>query len=372
MRAARDPVQSQTLRIKHDSEEGLVMSQDKALTKEKLSGLLQSPGVRELDVEGNNYVIISDVHLGDGRAADDLRENEETLTTALEDYNEQGYQLILLGDIEEFWQFDLEQIRERYNDTVYERIRAFGDDRVHRVFGNHDSDWCSYSDPAKNDSKRPECAGEALKMKDSRGKACILLVHGHQGSTESDKNSWLSRPGVRMYKVVESVVKFDRHTSATKSQVTKDYEQILYSWAKESKVILICGHSHRAIFASKPYAHVLKRKIEGMQREIRGHESGEAFVKRKTREIDKWVRKWQEEKLKNRDIDPVEPDDEPLPCYFNTGCALYTNGITTIEIADDEIRLVKWDKDRTKEPRFDPLEQGVLSSYIAQVTGATQ
>jgi hypothetical protein len=40
-------------------------------------------------------------------------------------------------------------------------------------------------------------------------------------------------------------------------------------------------------------------------------------------------------------IKPVERAGEPLPCYFNTGCALYTDGITAIEISDREIRLVK-------------------------------
>ena len=343
------------------------MSQDKALTKEKLSGLLQSPDVRELDLEGNKYVIISDVHLGDGRGADDLRENEETLTTALDHYREQGYQLILLGDIEEFWQFDLENILRRYDETVYKAIRAFGDDRVHRVFGNHDLEWCSFPDPAKNEAPKLERASEALRMKDATGKTCILLVHGHQGSTESDKSSWLSRPVVRMYKAVEPVVKFDRHTSATKSQVTKDYEQILYSWAKESKVILICGHSHRAIFASRPYADCLEDKIAGLQAEIYANLSNKGFVKSKIREINRWITKLQEERLKNRDIDPVEPDHEPLPCYFNTGCALFTDGITTIEIADGEIRLVKWHKDTGKKPRFEVYQHGSLNSFIAEV-----
>lgn len=343
------------------------MSQDKALTRKKLSALLQSPDVKELDIEGNKFVIISDMHLGDGGGADDLRENEETLMTTLDHYRGQDYQLILLGDIEEFWQFELEKIRTRYNDTVYKKIRAFGDHRVHRVFGNHDSDWCSYADPAKTHSERPGCAVEALKMKDFRGKTCILLVHGHQGSTESDKSSWLSRPLVRMYKGVEPVVKFDPHTSATKSQVTKDYEQILYSWAKESKVILICGHSHRAIFASESYADRLQDEIGELQAEIYANRGDKDLVKRNIKRLDRLIRIQLNEKLKNRDIDPVVPEVKPLPCYFNTGCALFTDGITTIEIADEEIRLVKWHKDTGKKPRFQVYQHGSLNSFIAEV-----
>jgi len=348
------------------------MSQDKALTNKKLSALFKSPDVKELDIEGNKYAIISDVHLGDGRGADDLRQNEETLTTALEHYKEQGYQLILLGDIEEFWQFDLETIRKQYNKTVYQKIRAFGDSRIYRVFGNHDSDWQSHADPAKTHSERPACAVEALKMKDSQGKTCLLLVHGHQGSTESDKNSYWSRIVVREYGKLEPLFKFDPHTSATKSQITKEYEQILYSWAKKSKVILICGHSHRAIFASRSRVHRLEKDIATLQLEILDKRTNKAKKNKKFDELYRLIIKQQDERLKNRDIDVAEPDRDPLPCYFNTGCALYTNGITTMEIADDEIRLVKWHKDKSKEPRFDPLEQGVLSSYIAQVTGGRE
>ena len=34
----------------------------------------------------------------------------------------------------------------------------------------------------------------------------------------------------------------------------------------------------------------------------------------------------------------------PLPCYFNTGCALYDDGATMVEMDQGEIRLVKWSR----------------------------
>ena len=345
------------------------MSQDKALTKQRLSELWQSPKIPVLDLHANKYVIISDVHLGDGGDADDLHHNENALLTALDHYNHEGYSLILLGDIEEFWQFDLDKIKSRYHDTVYKSIRAFGDDRVYRVFGNHDSEWRGFPDPAKNAPAKHVGAAEALKMKDEQGNLRILLVHGHHGSTESDKNSWFSRFWVRVYRKVEPLIKFDPHTEATKSQIMKDYEQILYSWAKESKVMLICGHSHRAIFASKSYTDRLEDKIAELQAEIYANRTNVDLVKRNIKEIGRLLKKSLQEKLKGRDIDPTEADGEPLPCYFNTGCALYTDGITDIEIGDDKIKLVKWDRDASKDPRFEIYQQGVLSSFIAQVTG---
>ena len=81
------------------------MSDEKSLTFQRLSGVLQR--APEIPLEGRKYAVISDIHLGDGGRADDFRNNEETLGTALQHYRNSGYTLILLGDIEELWQFEL-------------------------------------------------------------------------------------------------------------------------------------------------------------------------------------------------------------------------------------------------------------------------
>ncbi|MGB8657326.1 MAG: metallophosphoesterase [Candidatus Zixiibacteriota bacterium] len=343
------------------------MSQDKALTRQRLAELWGSEEVPVLDTQAHKYAIISDIHLGDGGGADDFHENEETLLTALDHYNREGYSLILLGDIEEFWQFDLDKILQRYQGTIYSKIKAFGDNRVYRVFGNHDSEWKRFEDPVKNNPPKLQGATEALKLKDKDGNVRILLIHGHQGSTESDRDSWFSRFWVRLYSKVEPVLKLDPHTEATKSQITKDYEQVMYSWAKEAKVILICGHSHRAIFAAKSYAEVLEDKIADRQAEIYANRTNVELVKQNLKEIARLIKESLSEKLKGREIDATDPEGKPVPCYFNTGCALYTDGITAIEMADDKIRLVKWDRDTSKVPRFEAYQEGVLSSFVSKV-----
>jgi UDP-2,3-diacylglucosamine pyrophosphatase LpxH len=341
------------------------MSQDKALTFQRLSELWQYPEAPVLDIHANKYVIMSDIHLGDGKGADDLVKNEKTLEGALNYYNQTGYSLILLGDIEEFWQFDLDKIISKYQNTVYNSIKAFGDDRVYRVFGNHDIDWKTLPDPAKNTPTKPACATEALKMKDSSGHARILLVHGHQGDKESDKNAWSSRFWVRLYKFIEPAIKIDRLLPAKKCQIMKNYEKILYSWAKEKKVILICGHSHRAIFASKSWSERLKERMELMEKEIKEKQDDRNKVKKLKEDLKKAKIEYDDEKAKDRVIDPTDPGREPLPCYFNDGCALYPDGITVIEIANDKIGLVKWEKGVRKPP----YQEDVLSSFIAKVTG---
>jgi hypothetical protein len=55
-----------------------------------------------------------------------------------------------------------------------------------------------------------------------------------------------------------------------------------------------------------------------------------------------------DEKSKGRLIESTDPGKEPLPCYFNTGCGVYSDGFTAIEIESDFIRLAKWNRDSSQ------------------------
>ncbi|MFQ5632282.1 MAG: metallophosphoesterase [bacterium] len=347
------------------------MALDKNLAYQKLDALWHDPQVQALATKGKKYVIISDTHLGDGGKADDFHQNEKVLSAALDHYNSAGHILIMLGDIEEFWQFDLDQIVNRYRDSIYAKIKAFGDSRLIRLFGNHDLEWQSPADPAMNNPGKNKGAAEALRMKDAQGNARILLVHGHQGSIDSDKNSWISKFLVRgLFKPVEPLAKklgLYGHTEATKSQITKDYEKILYGWAKSRKALLICGHSHRAIFASKSRVQLLEEEIGALQKEILENRDNKTLVKSNLKQIEKSMRKLLDERTKGREIDPTEKT--PLPCYFNTGCGLYSDGITVMEIENDTIRLVKWCRKKTAGgKRVDPpYGEGNLSDFVGRL-----
>ncbi len=52
----------------------------------------------------------------------------------------------------------------------------------------------------------------------------------------------------------------------------------------------------------------------------------------------------EDERNKGRDIGPLDNKADIVPCYFNDGCGLYTDGITAIEIENDDIRLVQWSR----------------------------
>jgi UDP-2,3-diacylglucosamine pyrophosphatase LpxH len=344
------------------------MGQDKNATFKALSSLLASKKVTELPLENSKYVIFSDLHFGDGGKSDDFRDNVNALMTALPYYNDRGHTLILLGDIEELWQFDLPTIAKRYKNRSYKYMKSYGNDRFYRVFGNHDIDWSTFVDPALKNPQKIHHAHEALKLVDSSGNVRALMVHGHQGSTESDKYSWFSRIAVKGFKLVEPLAKavgLYGHTSATKSQIAMDYEQIMYAWAKENKIILICGHSHRAIFASISYAMKLNEKLRQAKLEANAVIDNKEEYKKKRKIVEKLLDELMDETKKGRDIDPSAGDKNTLPCYFNDGCGLYTDGITNLEIDGDNIRLVKWDNDG-KQTVF---EKGIMSEYVQKVCG---
>lgn len=344
---------------------------DKNDVWKKLSVLKDDTRVPELAIEGEKYAFMSDLHLGNGSAADDFKDNETALLKALDFYLENNFRLVLLGDIEELWQFDPEMIQDRYEEKVYSRMRKFPQSRVTRIFGNHDHEWGGFIEPIFGN--QASClAPEALKLTDKNGEARILLVHGHQGSIDADKFYWFSRFWVRLFSIVEPYARklgIYSATTATKSQIAKDYERTLYRWAKDNKIILICGHSHRAIFASRSHAEELRDEIARLETE--NLKIGLAFPQRlaNARRIHTLKKELKKEKSKGRLIESTDPGKVPLPCYFNTGCGIYSDGLTAIEIEADAIRLVKWNRDAwPKTLDRQVYKEEKLSNMLAKVT----
>ena len=299
--------------------------------------------IKKLPLNINDkYAVFSDLHLGDGGKADNFAHNEETIGFALKYYKDNGYSIILLGDVEEFWQFDFVKIRNRYDKSIYELLRSFPDNKVHRVFGNHDIEWAGLPDPIVNNENIPHGVPEAVMLDDY-----IFLIHGHQGDELSDKKAWSSRYWVRVFKIIEPIArKFGyENYAATKSQIPKDRERLYYNWAKDNKIILICGHTHRAIFASRSYYEWLKEQIELKKSEKKQSSADKGKLKELSKDIKKLKTKLRTEKRNGRDINPLETKGKPLPCYFNSGSGLYVKGITNIEIERDKIRLIKWHND---------------------------
>jgi len=292
------------------------------------------------------YALFSDLHLGDGKRADNFVHNEKIMIFALNYYKKNGYSLIFLGDLEELWQFDLTRIQNRYDKKIYAIIRSFTDKKVYRVFGNHDIEWKRPSDPIMNDEKMTHKITEAIKLGND-----IFLLHGHQGDRICDKYAWF-------FNLISPVFKFGvpwlrkyfnyENRSATKSQIPKSREKLYYNWAKKKKVILICGHTHNAIFASLSYYLWLKEQIKIKEKKLEEKRYSMEKVEKLSKKIEKMKIELLDEEKKGRNYYRMTAKrEEPLPCYFNTGCGLYKKGITNIEIEGDKIRLIKWKKNNS-------------------------
>lgn len=133
-------------------------------------------------------------------------------------------------------------------------------------------------------------------------------------------------------------------------RIRDDLDLDYYQWAKKNKILLICGHTHRAIFGSTTHFDLLLIDIHRLEKA-----SDQAFQEeKKALEQQIHEKKVEIEKILIRRSGKMpksfEPgNNRPVPCYFNDGCCGYTNGITCIEIDKNIMRLIKWqqqDKER--------------------------
>ena len=70
-----------------------------------------------------------------------------------------------------------------------------------------------------------------------------------------------------------------------------------------------------------------------------------------------------ENKLSAEEKQEAQPLENPLPCYFNTGCCAFADGdVTGLEISAGEIRLVRWPGDDGYE--YKVLQAGNLKEIF--------
>lgn len=317
------------------------MARDETITRERLDALLHLPDTPRASLEEPGLAVISDLHMGAGGPADNFRGNEAALMQALAAYRERGRRLVLLGDTEELWQFDLPEVR-RHRRPVYSRLRDFGPAGVLRVWGNHDDMW------ARPDAEDPSGAGPASEaiLVETAGRP-MLMVHGHQGSLESDLLGGVSRLLVRLFRCFEGpwmvlmkALRLYRKPS-TMTRIRRDFERVMYRWAVERNTVLVCGHSHRAVFASRSQAERLRAHIRYL-RDLLSMVPPEAPEAAEMRlELRCAARELRRERRRGRDFASVAEGDA-APAYFNSGCGLYREGMTALELDPSEARLVKW------------------------------
>jgi hypothetical protein len=279
----------------------------------------------------------------------------------------------VLGDVEELWENSPEEPLKAYAQVLELEGEFHRDGRYERFWGNHDDQW-RYPEEVK---KRlwpyiPEVTvREALKLWITSGGerlGLIFLVHGHQGTVESQRFAWFSKLVVRyIWRPMQRRFGFSATTPATNWELRARHNQALFTWARShpAKPVLIAGHTHKPVFGtSKPPKpeHRPLSEVQGELAKAQASASDDRDEIARLRAELGWI------EAIERSTEPAPMPITP-PCYFNTGCCSFPDGDATgIEIADGMIRLVRWPDDEEKAlPKV--LVENDLREILAKVGG---
>lgn len=242
-------------------------------------------------------VIMSDVHRSDGSGSDNFIHNQNIAIVALNHYYNENYTYIELGDGDELWENkDFKCISTINNKIFYILNRFLRKNRLFMIYGNHDMIKKKENWVKKNMVNGvSECYNqnielfhdikiyEGIVLNHTKTENTIFLLHGHQVEIFSYDLWRLSRFLVRYLWRPLELIGINDPTNPCNNKKNK-LDKTLDTWAKNNNVLVIAGHTHRVAF----------------------------------------------------------PEIEEKSNYFNDGCCIYPYYITVIEIANNEISLVKW------------------------------
>ncbi len=315
--------------------------------------ILKNPGERGLvipfDPVNDHFIIFSDQHKGCRDGADDFAGAEKNYLAALDYYYAKDFSYICLGDSEELWENGIRSVK-KHNQEVFEQEKKFlNKKRFIKVFGNHDLFWDNdplaawhlkgiYGEKIRVYEGLLLIPSEAavdsrLPTMDSR----LLLTHGHQGDAQSDGN-WFSKFFIaNIWAPLQAYLRINPNTPAYDAEKKTLHNRFMYEWsAEKNNPWLITGHTHQPVFASLTH---LERLFKQFQEALnKNDKEGEEALRNEIR-------------LREKEFTTVSMDYMNMkPSYFNTGCCCFSDGdITGIELADREIRLVKWSQTKGRE-----------------------
>lgn len=329
---------------------------------------------RTLDVTGHvPMVVLSDQHKGAKDEADEFRRNAPAYAGALRHYAAEGYTLILLGDVEELWENDFNEVVAAYPEILALEA-AFGSQRYLRIWGNHDDRWnlerkvarelAPHLPPAEPGARR---VWEALRLSVRAGPrplGTLIMLHGHQGTFASDKVSGISRLALRVYRLLQNafhICWFGGCTTPARDVCLRgEHDRHMYEWAAaQAGTILVAGHTHRPVWAGQTHLQQLEGALADL---LRRREAGEAVPDDLLDETRRAIER------KRTEVEDCNDVPATIPAYFNTGCCKFKDGdITGLEIVDGDLRLVRWKAPSADSgtPERKVLEQAPLEFLFA-------
>jgi predicted phosphodiesterase len=324
------------------------------------------------DLARDRWIIFSDQHRGARNGADDFLRAERAYNAALAYYFRLGHTLVVLGDAEELWEEYPGPVLRSYPHTFELEARFHQQRRYVRVWGNHDDDWASPDNVARRLAPLFDetlVVHEGVRVAVNEGAQSLgqlFLAHGHQGDTASDQWSQVSRWVVRWFwRPLQRLTHISANTPATDWQLREKHNIALYRWAeRQTRTVLIAGHTHRPVFKSRTHAEQIARTLEDLEARLRESPEDKRLQRLAgdmAAELE-WVRAQDAQSPGNEG----EPVPMSKPCYFNTGCCCFWDGdITGLELAEGDIRLVRW-PDRYGRPRPQILASAPLKDVLSQ------
>lgn len=301
-----------------------------------------------LDVRTTDHlVILSDQHKGARDGADDFQRCERAYNAALAYYNHLRYRLVVLGDVEELWENSFEEVASSYPTTLLLEAAFHTGGRYTRLWGNHDLAWSD----ADFFQERMAAHGvgdvtpiEAMRLVvhevDGGVVGELFLVHGHQGTPDSDRYARLSRFAVRHgWRRLQRRLNRPWNTPSVDWGLRGEHAHDMADWAASRRRILIAGHTHQPVFFNERKQPAAA--VEG--------ESQPAEANPQRAEALRLARlRWAEAEQVRLSLQ--QPIELATPCYFNTGCCSFGDGdITGIELSDGRIKLIRWPCDPDAE-----------------------
>lgn len=289
------------------------------------------------ELSTGKFIIFSDQHKGAGDHADDFAGASKNYTAALQYYYDQGFTFINLGDSEELWENKPEPVLKCYSAVLQQEIAFHQANRYIKLFGNHDLLW--FGNDAVQQFLYP-LFSENLKVYEGvvlqtnvEGKPLeIYMTHGHQGDLVSDSNAFSKWFVGRIWVPIQRWLDFNVNTPAKDFHLRDRHNQIMYEWTlQRSNTILITGHTHKPVFESLSHLQRLAKQLEQarQQEDVQKESDIQTEIKKK--------------KAEYGTKEAIAPAEAIRPAYYNTGCCCFNDGdITGMEIADGNLRLVRW------------------------------
>ncbi len=315
-------------------------------------------------------ILFSDLHRGMG-SKDVFKNNKALFQQILSYYYDKGFTLVLIGDAEEGWGFQRDNIPLILDSHAaeFEIEKKFqAENRYYRIYGNHDDFFrgqlINFGDQSF------QRVFPAIIFSDQTNRFNIFITHGCQGQGLHDAGDQLASWGVYVkynwwLELFPKKIKSPEELYKEMGLIQKDlerHEEMVYQWALTQKDdsggkkynILVAGHTHIPVFNSirnKTLYEVIKQDI------ITGKyiffndifeqkQADRSFAEKKAGDSFKLPDSLKEKMIqtleaKILDAGPAKMDAAKSsrdPFYFNTGCGFHSK-ITCIEISSGKIYL---------------------------------